>query len=362
MTDDLPGPFDGGPGGGSGGPGGHDLRHHGDSDVAPGLVDLAVNVRLPSPPPWLRERIAASLGDLAAYPDATEAANAVAARHGRPLDEVLVTSGAAEAFSLLAHAFRPKHAVIVHPQFTEPEVALRGAGHPVSRVLTSADDGFRLNPHAVPESADLVMVGNPTNPTSVLHPAKTLRALCRPGRVLVVDEAFADAIPGEPESLAAERLNGVIVVRSLTKTWGIAGLRAGYVLGDSALVARLRAIQPPWSVSTPAAVAVAACCGAEAALEAEALAARAERDRVVLVDGLRELGVTVAGRPRAPFILVNVPDGEKVRLRLRELGYAVRRGDTFPGLSTDWLRIAVRDAHTIRGFLDALRQALIDVG
>jgi len=246
----------------------------------------------------------------------------------------------------------------VHPQFTEPEVALCGAGHPVSRVLTSADDGFRLNPHAVPESADIVVVGNPTNPTSVLHPARTLRALCRPGRVLVVDEAFADAVSGEPESLAADRLTGVVVVRSLTKTWGIAGLRAGYVLGDPAVLARLRSVQPPWSVSTPAAVAVAACCGAEAALEAEALAARAERDRTVLVDGLRELDVTVAGRPRAPFVLVQVPEGEKVRLRLRELGYAVRRGDTFPGLSTDWLRIAVRDHHTTRGFLDALSQAL----
>lgn len=335
----------------------YDLRHHGDNDVADGLVDLAVNVRLAAPPPWLREQLAASLDTLAAYPDAREATKAVAARHGRPLDEVLVTAGAAEAFSLLANAFRPRNAVVVHPQFTEPEVALRAAGHPVSRVLLSADDGFMLNPHAVPESADLVVIGNPTNPTSVLHPAQTVRALRRNGRILVVDEAFADAIPHEPESISGQRLSGVLVFRSLTKTWGIAGVRAGYVLGDPVLVERLRSVQPPWSVSTPAAVAVVACSSAQASVEADALAARAERDRAFLVDGLRDLGVRVAGQPRAPFVLVWVPEGERVRLRLRELGYAVRRGDTFPGLSTDWLRIAVRDRHTIGGFLDALRRA-----
>ncbi|MGH3520747.1 MAG: Rv2231c family pyridoxal phosphate-dependent protein CobC [Haloechinothrix sp.] len=336
----------------------YDLWHHGDKDVADGLVDLAVNVRLPKPPAWLRRELEAGLDDVAAYPDPREATKAVAARHGRPLEDVLVTSGAAEAFSLLANAFRPRSAVIVHPQFTEPEAALRAAGHPVHRVILSADDGFTLNPHAVPERADLVVVGNPTNPTSVLHAAGTLRALCRPGRILVIDEAFSDAVPGEQESLAGQRVPGVLVVRSLTKTWGIAGLRAGYVLGDPTLVEQLRAVQPPWSVSTLAAIAVVACSSAHAGIEADALATSAEADRAFLVDGLRALGVRVAGNPRAPFVLITVPDGERVRRRLRELGFAVRRGDTFPGLSTDWLRIAVRDRATTTGFLDALRRSL----
>lgn len=336
----------------------YDLHHHGDADVEDGLVDLAVNVRLRKPPPWLRDRIAATLDDLATYPDAAEATKSVTARHCRPPGEVLVTAGAAEAFTLLAAALRPQHAVVVHPQFTEPEAALRAAGHEVHRVVLAADDGFRLDPEAVDERADLVIVGNPTNPTSVLHPAETIRALGRPGRVLVVDEAFADAIPGEPESLAAQRDPGLLVVRSLTKTWGIAGLRAGYVLGEEVLIRRLQAVQPPWSVSTPAAAAVVACSTPEAHAEAEALARQAANDRAFLVDGLRGLGVPVAGSPRAPFVLVNVPNGERVRLRLRELGYAVRRGDTFPGLSTDWIRITVRDRATITGFLAALQRLL----
>jgi histidinol-phosphate aminotransferase len=329
-----------------------DLHHHGDREVGAGLVDLAVNVRLPVPPAWLRAELAGALDDLAAYPDPTAAAEAVAARHGRHVDEVLVTAGAAEAFTLLATALRPRLAAVVHPQFTEPEVALRAAGHPVHRVLLSGE--FVLRPHFVPEEADLVFVGNPTNPTSVLHPASALRALIRPGRLLVVDEAFLDAVPGEPESLAGEPLPGVAVIRSLTKTWGIAGLRAGYLLAEPSVVSRLRAVQPPWSVSTLAAVAVVACSRPAALAEAEGLALAAVADREYLVSGLQALGVEVIGTPHGPFVLVRLPGADKVRLRLREAGFAVRRGDTFPGLDTDYLRFAVRDQATTDAFLAAL--------
>lgn len=332
-----------------------DLHHHGDREVGPGLVDLAVNVRLPRPPEWLRAELASALDTLAAYPSSAEATRAVAARHGRSVEEVLVTAGAAEAFTLLASALRPRHAVVVHPQFTEPEAALRAAGHAVERVILSEVDGFVLDPALVPDAADLVFVGNPTNPTSVLHPAASLRALARPGRLLVVDEAFLDAVPGEAESLA-HGVPGVVVLRSLTKTWGLAGLRAGYVLAEPDVIAPLRAVQVPWSVSTLAGVATVACCRPAAVEEAEKLAIAAEADREYLVSRLAEADVEVLGDPRGPFVLVRIPGGADLRLRLRDAGYAVRRGDTFPGLGPDHLRLAVRDPAVTDGFLAALRR------
>src|SRR4051794_19036233 len=111
------------------------LRFHGDAEIAPGLVDLAVNVRQEAPPSWLTGPVAASLAHLGQYPDPAEATAAIAARHGRPAGEVLLTAGAAEAFVLLARALKPRRAVVVHPQFTEPEAALVTAGHAVERVL-----------------------------------------------------------------------------------------------------------------------------------------------------------------------------------------------------------------------------------
>ncbi|MGW0653011.1 Rv2231c family pyridoxal phosphate-dependent protein CobC [Streptomyces umbrinus] len=368
------GPGDGGQGVGAratGGPGsgghgdGHDLRHHGDAEVrddGSALVDLAVNVRADTPPAWLRERIAGSLTGLAAYPDGRAARAAVAARHGLPVERVLLTAGAAEAFVLLARALKVRQPVVVHPQFTEPEAALRDAGHTVDRVLLRAEDGFRLDPSAVPEDADLVVIGNPTNPTSVLHPAALIAELARPGRTLVVDEAFMDAVPDERETLAGRTdVPGLVVLRSLTKTWGLAGLRIGYVLASPETIAELERAQPLWPVSTPALAAAEACMTPRALAEQEHAARRVAIDRAHLVAGLREFasdGVQVAEPAEGPFVLIGLPGAAAVRARLRRLGFAVRRGDTFPGLDDTWLRLAVRDRATVNRFLQALDQAL----
>lgn len=348
---------------------GHDLRHHGDAEVRDDgseLTDLAVNVRPGTPPDWLRERIAASLTGLAAYPDGRAARAAVAARHGLPVERVLLTAGVAEAFVLLARALPARRPVVVHPQFTEPEAALLDAGRPVRRVLLDPGAGFRLDPAAVaavPEDADLVVIGNPTNPTSVLHPAADLLQLARPGRTLVVDEAFMDAVPGEPEALAGRRdVPGLVVLRSLTKTWGLAGLRIGYVLADPATVTALAAAQPLWAVSTPALAAAEACMTPAALAEADTAALRTAAERAHLLAGLAQFDAVRAVEAAAgPFVLVRMESADAVRERLRALGFAARRGDTFPGLGPRWLRLAVRDRATTDRFLKALDEALSGV-
>ncbi|MEV4351772.1 Rv2231c family pyridoxal phosphate-dependent protein CobC [Actinoplanes sp. NPDC049596] len=343
-----------------------DLGHHGDTEVAAGLVDLAVNVRHEPMPRWLSAPLEESLTRLKAYPQAEKATTAVAGRHGRPENEVLLTAGAAQGFVLLAQALRgANHPVVVHPQFTEPEAALRHAGHEVDRVLLREEDGFRLDARLVPHDADLVFVGNPTNPTSVLHPAGEIAKLARPGRVLVVDEAFSDTtfregVEGEPESLASRRdLPGLVVLRSLTKTWGLAGLRIGYLLAHRRLVSRLAAAQPLWPVSTPALAAAIACASPIAVAAEREIARRLAADRAHL---LRRLGqvpkLTVAGSPASAFVAVRLPGADQIRLELRERGYAVRRGDTFPGLGADWLRIAVRDTATTDAFVETLTAVL----
>lgn len=318
-----------------------DLAFHGDAERAPGLVDLAVNVRLPGPPEWLAAVITDSITGLGAYPDPRAATAALAGHHGVEPASVLPTAGGAEAFTLIARAGLGVQPIVVHPQFTEPEAALRGAGVRPGRVLLPLRDSFRLDPGAVPERADLVLLGNPTNPTGVLHPRAVLQQLLRPGRTVVVDEAFMDAVPGEPATLIGPAMPGLLVLRSLTKTWGLAGLRAGYVIGDPAIVTRLAAQQPPWSVSTPALAVMAAVCSERGRAEVTAAALRYELWREHLVTGLTGVGLPVAGRPAAPFVLVRGWAGLHEALRRR--GFAVRRGATFPGLGPEWVRIAVRE-------------------
>jgi histidinol-phosphate aminotransferase len=334
------------------------LDFHGDVELSGDLIDLAVNVRGAPAPAWLAAPIAATLSNLGRYPDPRSAVAALAERHRRPADEVLVTAGAAQAFTLIAHATQSDAApaVVVHPQFTEPEAALRAAGRVVRRLILDPADGFRFDPAAIGPDADLVMIGNPTNPTSVLHSGDAIAGLARPGRLLVVDEAFADTVPGEPESLASRRdVPGLIVIRSLTKTWSLAGLRIGYVLAAPEILARLARHLPLWPVSTPALAAAVACASPRAVAEERRIATDLIGDRDHLVARLEAIdGVTVAGVPASSFVLIHVSGGERVRLALRSHGYAVRRGDTFPGLGGDWLRIAVRDRAVVDRFADVL--------
>jgi histidinol-phosphate aminotransferase len=354
-----------------------DLSHHGDADLVPGLVDLAVNVRSGGTPDWLAERIAGT--DLAAYPDQSAAVAAVAARHARATDEVLLTAGAAEAFVLLARALRPRHAVVVDPQFTEPEAALRAAGHQVDRVILPFP--FILDPGMVPDDADLVFVGNPTNPTSVAHSRDAVLGLVRPGRIVVVDEAFADCLPGERESLAGHGdLSGLAVIRSLTKTWGLAGLRVGYVLAAPDTVRLLAAAQPLWAVSTPALAACIATASPRALREAREWATGLAAERAHLLRRLAGVageyrvsgeysaaaeraagketgGIRVVPAAAASFVLLDTRVAD-MRARLLGKGFAVRRGETFPGLGPGWIRVAVRDPETSDRFAEALAAVL----
>ncbi|MDI3313726.1 MAG: Rv2231c family pyridoxal phosphate-dependent protein CobC [Mycobacterium sp.] len=316
-------------------------RYHGDQAAAPGMLDFAVNVRYRQPPPWLVRRLASRLPDLGRYPGAGDeraAKDAVAARHRRAPEEVALLTGAAEGFALLRN-LRPRRAAVIAPSFSESDAALTAAGVPVHHVVLAPP--FGLAGAQVPENADLVVVGNPTNPTAVLHPRELILALRRPGRIVVVDEAFADSVPGEPESLAGDSLPDVLVLRSLTKTWALAGLRVGYALGSPEVLARLTSGRAHWPVGILQLTAIAACCARDAVAQAAAGAVRLARLRAQMVAGLQAVGVDVV-EGRAPFVLFSSPDAELVRKHLHGRGIAVRRCDTFVGLDGRYLRAAVR--------------------
>jgi histidinol-phosphate aminotransferase len=305
------------------------------------MLDFAVNVRSDEPPSWLVERLSARLSDLGRYPSAVDedrAVSAVAARHSRRADEVALLAGGAEGFALLPN-LRPRLAALIAPSFTEPEAALAAAEVPFRHVVLTPP--FGLTDHDVPDEADLVVVGNPTNPTSVVHSREQILALRRPGRIVVVDEAFADAIPGETESLAAVSLPDVVVLRSLTKTWALAGLRVGYALGPADVLRRLTARRPHWPLGTLQLEAITACNSAQAVAEADAAARRLSRLRTEMVAGLASIGVDVV-EGSAPFVLFKVADAELMRKHLDGRGIAIRRCDTFVGLDGEFLRAAVR--------------------
>ncbi|MXP21043.1 threonine-phosphate decarboxylase [Gordonia sp. HNM0687] len=332
---------------------------HGDADAEPGLVDFAVNVR-GGPPPFVADALAGRIGDLATYPSADDerrAVDTIAAAHGRAYDEVLLLSGAAEGFELLPR-LEPRHAALIQPSFTEPEIALRAAGVPITDVILS--DPWELDSAAVPEDADLVVLGNPTNPTSVLHPASAIERLRRPGRLVVVDEAFADITLDprtghpEPESVAHRSRPDLIVIRSVTKTFGLAGLRAGYLLATPEVIGRVTVGRRPWPLGTLALTALTECVGPTGRDHAHREAGRIAEDRAEMVAMLSAAGIEVCGEPRASFVLIRLPQALRLKQRLREKGFAVRSAANFVGLDDDHVRLAVRDVDRTRTLVDTI--------
>jgi histidinol-phosphate aminotransferase len=313
---------------------------HGDDYARGARHDFAVNVSVDAHPPWLTAAIAQGVSLLGGYPDDTAATAATARRHGREPGEVLLLNGAVQAFSLLAHGLRPRRPLVVHPAFSEPERALRDAELEPERLVLGRP--FELHAQAVPDEADLIVVGNPTNPTGVLHPRERLAGLCRPGRTTVIDEAFTDFVPGEPETLAGDReLPGLVVVRSLTKTLGVPGVRAGYLLGAAELVQRLRRAAPKWSVNAVALAVIEAAAERHDSIESQARLTVARRE--ALAHALASIPGVLVHPGSANFLLLELDDAVAVHERLLAVhGIATRPCWGFPGLDERHLRVAVR--------------------
>jgi threonine-phosphate decarboxylase len=302
------------------------------------LTDFSSNQSPLGAAPGVAAAVAGAVVD--AYPDphATELTARLAERHGVDPAQVVCGNGSTELIRLVAQlALAPGDvAVSLAPSFGECEVATRLAGARLEEVrLTHAGDGAgffcdepALRAALIDLRPRLCWLCSPNNPTGAALPAALIAALVAgfPATLFVLDEAYCDLLP-EPQWQADLLAAGnLLVLHSMTKYWGLAGLRLGHAVAPPALAAALRAAAPPWSVNACAqAAGVAALADLEHHLRSVALLT-GERDR--LVAGLRARG-WVTEPTTAGFFLIHVGDAPAARRSLLAQGCLVRDCTSF---------------------------------
>lgn len=299
------------------------------------------------------------------YPDPSCRAlrAAIGDKEGVPAENILCGNGAAELIYRAVLARKPKRALVTDPSFSEYEAALKTAGCQIAYHALRREKGFVPDDSILQDidGMDIVFLCQPNNPTGVSVPMPLLRRVlerCRAaGALLVADECFVDLMD-EPEAhtLVGELScgGGLLILRSFTKLYAMAGIRLGYCLSaDRTFLEAMAAGGPPWSVSELAQTA------GLAALEETAYAGQVRtlvRDqRPKLRAALEGLGLSVIPG-EANYLLFQSPIDLAAPLARR--GILLRGCGGFRGLDGSWYRAAVRTGQDNERLIEAIREAL----
>jgi histidinol-phosphate aminotransferase len=337
------------------------------------VAQLASNESPDPPIPAVREAIAREIAGLNRYPQPSGARlrGALSARFGVPASRIAIGNGSCDVLLAAGEALLEPGAEIVHawPSFSiYPHLAAASGARAVT-VPLDAEDRHDLDAMAreVTAATRMVVVCNPNNPTSTAVPADAIAQLLAdvpPHVAVVLDEAYIEfnlaADPDESVELLARHPN-LVVLRTFSKAYGLAGLRVGYALcGGEAFVAAVDQVRQPFFAN-----ALAQAAAVEALKHQDAVAERVERAlvaRMTLDEGLAPLGVGVADS-QANFSWLTLPgdageaEGEAaVVAGLQERGVLVRAGTALgrPGC----LRVSYGSPAENDRFLAALRELL----
>ncbi|AZQ65457.1 pyridoxal phosphate-dependent class II aminotransferase [Flammeovirga pectinis] len=207
--------------------------------------NFSSNVFYKGCPKEVTDYLATKIQTIQSYPSpaATELSSAAAERYGIDKDHFLFTNGAIEAFYLIAQRYKNKKATIVGPTFSEYEDACRIHGLPYNVVSKNELDSSK---------SDLIFICNPNNPTGSIYTPSQIEKLLqqKPNSLFIIDEAYIEFTPKITSILPlTAHYSNLIVVRSLTKTFTIPGLRLGYIIASKKIIDSLREIRIPWSVN-----------------------------------------------------------------------------------------------------------------
>ena len=331
-------------------------------DIVDNYIDFSVNVNPLGTLPMINEHWPHWLNQIADYPEpfAETLVEQIALKEHIGKENILIGNGAAQLIALLANYFHDKRVAIIHPTFSEYEKMCRMANCQLVHVVLRENEWEDLSPlYDVVRQVDVIFLCHPNNPTGVTYERGVMQKIietCRKNNCyLIIDEAFYD-FTNEQISYAFAVMNypNVIVLRSLTKMYAIAGLRLGYVVAPEELIFQLKESQPYWSVNTIAQKAGELCVNDRqfTMQTREFISYENERVRKTLIAS----GYNVSNS-KVNFYLLRDPNLHSQKPFITFLlknGIVPRHTENFRGLDGRWIRLAIKTKAENDRLLDAL--------
>lgn len=308
-----------------------------------------------------------SVAGLNRYPDprAERLTTRLAEIYGAPANELLVTRGSDDAIDVLARAFCVAgldRVLVCPPTFGMYAISARLQGAGVIEVPLRGERGFAVDNNelvAAAAGAKIVFLCSPNNPTGNVIPADAIAEICdrlADKAVVVVDEAYAEFSEAPSAVELRPKHDNLVILRTLSKAYALAGARLGVLIAEPAVVRLLRAILPPYPLPSP-------CLEvAERLLAPEALE-HAGREASDAVARRRRLADSLAGLPcvsrvwpsQGNFVLTRFRDADLAVKSCRARGVLLRDFSRKPGLE-GCVRITVGDEDQNRLVLEILEQ------
>jgi len=334
------------------------------------MIDFSASINPLGLSLMVRKAVICALDSLVHYPDNThrELKQALATYHGLSPANIAVANGSTEIIYHLPAMLPGKRALIISPSFNEYVRSLLQRHWEARHFILTPESNFSIDLAALEQALaggyDALYLCNPGNPNGTLYTSRTIEQIYRlciaSGTFLVLDEAFMDFCEDSSAKHFIVKGDNGIVLRSMTKFFGIPGLRLGYALSSSTLAERLDDMGGPWSVNTLAqAAGVAALKDSEHNLRTIDYIRRERRDFHDRLSEIRQLRVYPSS---ANFLLAeitgNMSAGE-LRDRLMHQRLLIRDCTNFMGLTPQFFRIAVRTSEENERLVEALKMILM---
>jgi histidinol-phosphate aminotransferase len=312
-----------------------DLKPYYKAPLEGNPLRLDQNTNLAGPNPAVAKVDARRL-DATQYPsrDADDLLQALSDFHGLPVEHFTAGNGGDELLELLVKAFGDPGSVLAvpSPSYSLYPAIAKAAALRYKAVPTKGGFGALDVEALAAAKPRMVWVANPNNPTGARYNSGDIeRLLAAVDGVVLVDEAYIE-YAGLKHSLLrrVEEFDNLVVLRTFSKAYGLAGLRIGYLAANRELAAKLLLVKPPFNVNVYSEAVAAAALDEQEWVDAGVKAVRAERERMAA--GLKRLGFRVHPS-EANFLLTDPPvDSGELLLALRKAGILARTFPTTPGL------------------------------